>query len=857
MPTVYNVGTVASGVGAVNPALPAGTQPGDVLVLFIENEDASPVGAVTGYTEITSAFVPSGSLTRLSVRWKRAGTGEVAPTVPDPGDHVVARIVGLRGCVEQGNPWIVAASTTELVSDTSASIPAGVTQFGDCLVLAAVSTGTDVASTTHISAFANGSLTSVTERIDNWVADGLGGGIGVASGNRALAGNYGATTATLVTAQFKALVSVAFRGAGKRATPHRRLAPGRISPTGAFRPSRPGFLPPPNYPPTFVGEYESAWDNTTTPKTISVTVQTGDVLVISGVTADSVKTLNTPTGGSHSYTLRQSSAVASNTGVYLWTAVAVADETFTLSVAAVGAGAQFWGFNCLQYRNSDGVGASNKATSFGAPNMTLTTTQSNSAVVAVNGDWSAADGTTRTWRTVNAITPAIGSGEQSYFRDDTQYAVYVAYWSDVGSAGLGTYGLSAPTGQVFSLCAVEVYGSSTPPAGGPLQGNLGLATETGTAQTLTRQKLKALGQVAETDTAQAMTRVHSRTLGLVTETDTPQSIGRVKRKTLGLVTETNTAQIVRPAHARTLGQASETDTTFSLARRKQRTLGQAVESDTAQTTTRRKSKGIGQMSETDTALGVQEVRSRTLGQASETDTAQSTGRRKSRTLGQAAETDTVQPIARQKRKTLGLVTETDTAFSITEGGGSSVVLNQAAETDTAQPMGRRKLKTLGQVSETDTAQAITRQKRKTLGLVTETDVVLGMARRKSRTLGLLTETSTVFAIARVERKALNQVTEVSTAFALTRRHSKVLGLVSSSESAFGFARRKLVNLGLAEELNQAIPVGGGAVEKPPADIVVIVPDSSLTVLPPDTIEVKVVGTSSSIGDEGVIIVRGT
>lgn len=237
MPFVYAVGTVASGVGVVNPGIPAGTVADDVLVLFVENEDALGPAAPAGWALIVAQFCNSGSLSRLSVYWKRAATGEAAPTVPDPGDHVVARIVGLRGCTTVGAPTNVVSNTNELTSDTSVSIPGATTKVPNCLILAAFSTGTDVASTAHATGWTNATLANLTERVDNWVIDGLGGGFAVVSGEKALPGAYAATTATCTTAQFKALVSIAFQAAQDYAGPYTRPAPGRISPTGQWRPA--------------------------------------------------------------------------------------------------------------------------------------------------------------------------------------------------------------------------------------------------------------------------------------------------------------------------------------------------------------------------------------------------------------------------------------------------------------------------------------------------------------------------------------------------------------------------------------------------------------------------------------------
>lgn len=213
--------------------------------------------------------------------------------------------------------------------------------------------------------------------------------------------------------------------------------------------------------PTFVTSYQSSFGDSNTPKTAAPTVAVNDVLVVVGVAEDAGTTIATPTGGSLTYTLQQSLVVASNCAVYVWTTISASAQSFTLSADEGGAGTAWWGIQALRFSGSDGVGASNKAQTTGAPSLSLTTNFANSAVVVVNGDWNAVDGTTRTWRTVNSITPTAGNSlERTYFRDAAHYGVYVAYWNDVGAAGAGTYGLSAPTGQKYGIIAVEVRGSS-------------------------------------------------------------------------------------------------------------------------------------------------------------------------------------------------------------------------------------------------------------------------------------------------------------------------------------------------------------------------------------------------------------
>ena len=208
--------------------------------------------------------------------------------------------------------------------------------------------------------------------------------------------------------------------------------------------------------PTFVAEYEATWTNTTSPKTVSVTTEVGDVLVCFATTGYPDQTVATPTGGTGLvWTLRQSvTGVTGRSFVAVWTAVATVAETFTLSLARSG-GTATWGFNCLRYSNATGVGASTKANaSSSAPSLALTTTDAGSAVVVAVSDYDSADGVNRAWRTgAGALTEVTYSRASS---SPTQ-TVYGGYHADAGAAGAKTVGLTAPT-MTYSIVAVEVLG---------------------------------------------------------------------------------------------------------------------------------------------------------------------------------------------------------------------------------------------------------------------------------------------------------------------------------------------------------------------------------------------------------------
>jgi hypothetical protein len=226
--------------------------------------------------------------------------------------------------------------------------------------------------------------------------------------------------------------------------------------------------------PTFVDEQETTFD-ATTPKNVaaSLTANANDMLVEAGVVENTQGTLGTPTGGtSVTRTLREeeTAGVAGvRCGAYMWTAPVTSGQSFTPSFNRATGTEKFIG-TALLFRGTDGVGATNStnnAEGSGAPSLSITTTQDNSAVVVVVADWNAGDGSSRTWNTVNSITPTSGNGyERSYVRDATAATYYVAYYPDVGAAGSKTVGLSAPSTMRYVICAVEITGSTPWPPDG-------------------------------------------------------------------------------------------------------------------------------------------------------------------------------------------------------------------------------------------------------------------------------------------------------------------------------------------------------------------------------------------------------
>lgn len=221
----------------------------------------------------------------------------------------------------------------------------------------------------------------------------------------------------------------------------------------------------PNYTaPTFVTSYSSAYGNSTSPKTVSVTTQAGDVVVVYAGAENGLSSFNTPSGNSISFTANQTVQISSSwAGATIWSGTdSTGGTNWTLSLSRVAAG-EFYGFTCAVFRNSGGVGASNSTngtSGTGDVGLSLTTTQANSAVVVFAADWNIDSGTSRTWKTVNGITPSNANGKElSFYSDATHYIALGAYYNDVGSAGSNTYGYNTGFQTKHSIVMLEVKGT--------------------------------------------------------------------------------------------------------------------------------------------------------------------------------------------------------------------------------------------------------------------------------------------------------------------------------------------------------------------------------------------------------------
>lgn len=211
-PVYVASGTVASSTGTLTPSLPVGWQPNDIFLLFIETAN-QVVTVPSGWAQVTGSPQGIGSAgsntsTRLTVLWRRATTTETAPTLADPGDHILAFIAAYRGCRVSGNPWNITSTVADSAINTTLTIPGATTTAADCLIVIAAALHLDNNSNSFVS-WTNSGLTNIIERGDIGTTSGNDGSLGLAEGTRAVAGTYPSTSVSLSQATAKGAMTIA------------------------------------------------------------------------------------------------------------------------------------------------------------------------------------------------------------------------------------------------------------------------------------------------------------------------------------------------------------------------------------------------------------------------------------------------------------------------------------------------------------------------------------------------------------------------------------------------------------------------------------------------------------------------
>lgn len=210
-PTYIGKSAFASGTGALSVGAVAGVQANDLLLMFVESANQA-VSIPAGWTPVPSSpqFIGTSAAAggvRLTAFYEWAAGADGTDTVADSGDHTTAIKIAVRG-VDKANPFNASAGSSQAAT-TAMSWPGVTTTVDECLIVLGCAQDTDAASTATSGTPSNANLANLTERHDQTVTAGAGGGLVILTGEKATAGATGNTTSTGSTSVTHAYITLA------------------------------------------------------------------------------------------------------------------------------------------------------------------------------------------------------------------------------------------------------------------------------------------------------------------------------------------------------------------------------------------------------------------------------------------------------------------------------------------------------------------------------------------------------------------------------------------------------------------------------------------------------------------------
>lgn len=190
-PTVRGVGAFGSGTTSFTAAVPtAGNAPqaGDAMYIIMESTD-STTGAGTPTTPgtwsklfentIAAGASVEPAVSTLTIFGKIAGASESNVTINGVGNHCAGAMIVVAGHGLSAITDTVVGSATDHGTSTANILAPSINVTAGSLILICMGLGDDANDTTNVSGVVNANLASITERIDQTVSTGSGGGVGI------------------------------------------------------------------------------------------------------------------------------------------------------------------------------------------------------------------------------------------------------------------------------------------------------------------------------------------------------------------------------------------------------------------------------------------------------------------------------------------------------------------------------------------------------------------------------------------------------------------------------------------------------------------------------------------------------
>lgn len=241
--------------------------------------------------------------------------------------------------------------------------------------------------------------------------------------------------------------------------------------TRLVRRTRPAGGVPPRVKPTLVSSTSTAWNTATSPKTLAISWQTGDVVVVGAMSSDdSIAEFGDVTVTGLAFTISEDIRTGSRALLKVWTAIAGSSGSGDLSLSKVSnPNSAPWGFHAFVFRGSDGVGSqesTNAASSI--PLLPINTTNAHSAIVVFNADWAAVSGSSRLWRTVegpNLLTANQASLETDLTGWENQQACTPARSTAQALDGSASLEMTSTSGTFPPIARTPIGTSGVPVVG--------------------------------------------------------------------------------------------------------------------------------------------------------------------------------------------------------------------------------------------------------------------------------------------------------------------------------------------------------------------------------------------------------
>lgn len=187
-PIVRGLGAYASGTTSFVATVPGGAiapQANDAMYIIVESTNGGAGAPGTpntpsGWTKLLETTTdPEGfNISTLTIFGKIAGVGETDVTINGFLNHGSGALIVIRNHGLAVITDTVIGSVVESTQLTGISIPS-ISVTAESLILMAFGLTDDSADTTNVSNVANGNLASIGEWIDECVATGNGGGVGI------------------------------------------------------------------------------------------------------------------------------------------------------------------------------------------------------------------------------------------------------------------------------------------------------------------------------------------------------------------------------------------------------------------------------------------------------------------------------------------------------------------------------------------------------------------------------------------------------------------------------------------------------------------------------------------------------